>query len=279
MNGSSSVDAAADARRMHLEARARRSAISTRIASVARNDSGIASRRFALVVERALEVLHRVRLVRVRLERQRRSARATRCAPSASGCACTPSPTSRSAPSRTAPRSRRTPAACACRPLNFAALAAMPATDAEHLRVELARVRLPADRDRRARSPCVAVTRRSSSRTFAWSPSNSSRKLACVPVVPFTPRKGSVAMRCSRSARSSTRSCIHSVARLPTVVELRGLQVRVAERRLVAPLAREARERARASRSPSSRSSARPRRIRIRSRVVGDVSSSSRRDG
>ena len=94
--------------------------------------------------------------------------------------------------------------------------------DAEHLRVELARVGLAGDGERRARSPSRAVTRASSSRTFAWSPSKSSRKVACVPVVPFTPRKGSVATRWSRSARSSTRSCIQSVARLPTVVSCAG---------------------------------------------------------
>ena len=59
----------------------------------------------------------------------------------------------------------------------------------EHLRVELARVGLAGDGERLAEARACAVTRRSSSRTLAWSPSKSSRKVACVPVVPLQPRK------------------------------------------------------------------------------------------
>ncbi len=69
-----------------------------------------------------------------------------------------------------------------------------------------------------AGKPTLAQNRRSSSSTLAPSPSNSSRKLAWVPVVPLMPRTGVVAMRWSRSSRSSSRSCSHRQARLPTVV-------------------------------------------------------------
>ena len=66
------------------------------------------------------------------------------------------------------------------------------------------------------------MTRRSSSRTFAWSPPNSSRNAACVPVVPWQPRKRSASSRCAISSTSSAKSCIQSVARLPTVVSCAG---------------------------------------------------------
>ena len=70
--------------------------------------------------------------------------------------------------------------------------------------------------------PSRAATRRSSSRTLAWSPSKSVRKLAWVPVVPLTPRQRTVARRCAISARSRTRSCAQRQARLPTVVSCAG---------------------------------------------------------
>ena len=111
---------------MHLEPATRRSPSSTRIASVARNALGNHQPAVRAVVERALEELHAVRLVRVRLERDRRSARATRCARERIGlrlyaiadepiCSCSNG-------------SSISPNACSMRrsPLNFAALAAMP---------------------------------------------------------------------------------------------------------------------------------------------------------
>ena len=88
------------------------------------------------------------------------------------------------------------PKACSMRrsPLNFAPDAATPATTpstcASILRVYVC----PLTGIACAKS-IFAVTSWSRRRTFAWSPPNSSRKLAWVPVVPFTPRKGSVAMR------------------------------------------------------------------------------------
>ena len=48
------------------------------------------------------------------------------------------------------------------------------------------------------------------------------RKLACVPVVPLTPRKGSSLRRKSRSCKSSMSSCSQRHARLPTVVSWAG---------------------------------------------------------
>ena len=106
--------AAPDARRMHLESAG--DVFHQNENRVGREEAfGNHEPPVRAVVERALEELHAVREVRVRLERDRRIARATRSARSASDCACTPSPTIRSAPSRTAPRSRRPTAARACR--------------------------------------------------------------------------------------------------------------------------------------------------------------------
>ena len=60
--------------------------------------------------------------------------------------------------------------------------------------------------------------------TLLESPSNSCRKLACVPVVPLTPRN----LRSSRARcmfrRSMSSSWIHRHARLPTVVNWAGLE-------------------------------------------------------
>ena len=58
--------------------------------------------------------------------------------------------------------------------------------------------------------------------TFSSSPSNSSMKLAWVPVVPLVPRKRRVATWYSRFSMSIISSFIHSVARLPTVVSWAG---------------------------------------------------------
>src|SRR3989442_7358314 len=71
-------------------------------------------------------------------------------------------------------------------------------------------------------NPILRATRASSSRTFSSAPSNNSRKLACVPVVPFTPRNWNVSSRWSSSSASSRNSCIHSVTRFPTVVSCAG---------------------------------------------------------
>ena len=71
-------------------------------------------------------------------------------------------------------------------------------------------------------NPNLRVIRRSSSSTFAPSPSNSERNDACVPVVPFTPRNFSVATRYSSASKSIAKSCAQSVARLPTVVNWAG---------------------------------------------------------
>ena len=64
---------------------------------------------------------------------------------------------------------------------------------------------------------------RSSSRTLAWSPSKSVRKLACVPVVPLTPRRRRVAepmvdlLEVEQRGPGATEQ-----ARLPTVVSWAG---------------------------------------------------------
>lgn len=61
-------------------------------------------------------------------------------------------------------------------------------------------------------------------RTLSWSPSKSCKKLACVPVVPFTPRNLNSSRARSRLWRSMQRSWIHRQQRLPTVVSWAGLK-------------------------------------------------------
>ena len=74
----------------------------------------------------------------------------------------------------------------------------------------------PSDRTR------AISTARFISSILAVLPSKSSTKLASVPVVPRQPRKRIVSMTKSSSSRSATRSCIHRVARLPTVTSWAG---------------------------------------------------------
>lgn len=59
--------------------------------------------------------------------------------------------------------------------------------------------------------------------TLSSSPSNRLRKLACVPVVPFTPRNRMFSQAFSRFRRSISKSWIHRHARFPTVVSWAGL--------------------------------------------------------
>lgn len=60
--------------------------------------------------------------------------------------------------------------------------------------------------------------------TLLWSPSKSCRKLAWVPVVPFTPRKRRSSRARSRFCRSMHKSWIHKQQRFPTVVSWAGLK-------------------------------------------------------
>ena len=92
-----------------------------------------------------------------------------------------------------------------------------------------------------------------------------------MPVVPFTPRSGRV-VDAMLEVGEVEHEVLHPERRaLADGRELRGLEVRVAQRRLGAPLPRERGQRAHHRRRASPRSSAKPSRIRIRSRVVGDV--------
>ncbi len=104
---------------------------------------------------------------------------------------------------------------------NLAADAASPASAASTCASSLRVYVCPVTGNTRA-NPSLRATRASSSRTLSSSPSNSSRKLACVPVVPLTPRNCSESSRCSSSSASSRKSCSHSVTRLPTVVSCAG---------------------------------------------------------
>ena len=85
------------------------------------------------------------------------------------------------------------------------------------LGIDLSRIGLTAD-GIAASKPILRQMSSSNLRTFSWSPWKSSRKLACVPVVPFEPRALRLARRCSISARSMTKSYAQRQARLPTVV-------------------------------------------------------------
>ena len=236
----------------------------TRIASVARNDSGIDEAPVRAVVERALEALHAVRLVRVRLERARRSARATRSAREriglrlyaiadepicsvSNGSSISPNACSMRMSPRTSPRSRRcpptTPSTCA----SSLRVYVWPVTGIErakpdrrgHAPVELAHLRV------------VAVEELEEGRLRARRALHAAagqRRDAVVEV------------------REVEHEVLHPERRaLADGRRLRGLEVRVAERRLVAPL-RARTPRARAARDRRvPRSSSRPRRMRIRS--------------
>ena len=70
--------------------------------------------------------------------------------------------------------------------------------------------------------PIFSAMRLSSSSTFAPSPSNSSMKLTWVPVAPRLPSSFSEDRAKLTSSRSIVKSCIHSVARFPTVVSWAG---------------------------------------------------------
>jgi hypothetical protein len=127
--------------------------------------------------------------------------------------------------------------------LNFAALAAMPLTTPSTWASSFRLYVCPLTGDRRRKFDLGRHAPSRARATRSWSPRTTPRKLACVPVVPFTPRQGSVANAMIEGRPDpSTRSCIHKVARLPTVVGCARLQVRVAKRRLGAPLASECRE-------------------------------------
>ncbi|CUS13017.1 unnamed protein product [Tuber aestivum] len=65
--------------------------------------------------------------------------------------------------------------------------------------------------------PANWVTRLSNSSTLSWSPLKIARKEACVPVVPFTPRKPRSERARVRLRRSMRRSWIQRQARFPTV--------------------------------------------------------------
>jgi hypothetical protein len=126
---------------------------------------------------------------------------------------------------------------------NLEADCATPGQRGEAGVVHLARVRLPGDAVDLVRSPSSPRPGGSAAPPCSPSPSKRSRKEAWVPVVPRTPRKRSVSSRNSISSRSSSRSWIQSVARLPTVVGCAGWKWVKPERREVAVLAREVRER------------------------------------
>ncbi len=70
--------------------------------------------------------------------------------------------------------------------------------------------------------PIFSAMRLSNSSTLPPSPSNSSMKLTCVPVAPRLPKSFSDDSAKLTSSKSITRSCIHSVARFPTVVSCAG---------------------------------------------------------
>ena len=141
----------------------------------------------------------------------------------------------------------------------------------EHLRVDLARVGLAGDGVGWRRSPSSAATSCSSCRTLAWSPSNSSRKLACVPVVPLTPR----ALSCAEPVLD-LRQVEHQVVGpqagpLADGRRLGRLQVREAQARQVAVLVGE--RRPGASITAASRSRDQLQRLAHQDQVgvVGDV--------
>lgn len=69
--------------------------------------------------------------------------------------------------------------------------------------------------------------------TLLWSPSKSCRKLAWVPVVPFTPRKRRSSRARSRFCRSMHKSWIHKQQRFPTVVSCAGLKTTKNRMRLI----------------------------------------------
>lgn len=71
--------------------------------------------------------------------------------------------------------------------------------------------------------PAISVTILSRSSTLSWSPWKSCRKLAWVPVVPFTPRKRRSSRARWRFRMSMARSWSHRHALLPTVVNWAGL--------------------------------------------------------
>ncbi len=194
----------------------------TRIASVARNASGIDEASVGAVVERALEELHacvwlafgssdatnraseamRSRAHRVPLVRHRRRADLL-------------------ALERLLDLAERLEHADVAAELRGARRDA--GHDAQHLGVELARVCLARHGNRRGRSPIARHTmllERAHLRVIAVEELEEARLRARRPL---HAAEGQGA-RCgaSRSARSSTRSCIQSVARLPTVVSCAG---------------------------------------------------------
>ena len=128
--------------------------------------------------------------------------------------------------------------------LNFAALAAMPLTTPSTCASTFREYVCPVTGIDVRRSPIAAVTSRSSSRTL--------RVVAVEQLEEARLRAGRAlhaAERQRRDAVLEVREVEHQVLHpqrraLADGRRLRGLEVRVAERRLVAPLARERRERA-----------------------------------
>ena len=105
----------------------------------------------------------------------------------------------------------------------------------QHLGIDLSRVSLPGDRVR-ASNPIFLATSCSSCRTLSWSPSNSSRKLACVPVVPFTLRAFSVCNAVFDFGQIEHKIVGPQACPLANRRRLGRLQVREAERRQIAIL-------------------------------------------
>ena len=158
------------------------------------------------------------------------------------------------------------PTDCSMRmsPLNFIALAAMPATDAEHLRVELARVRLARDgnrvreSDRRGDAPVELAH-------------------LCVIAVEDLEEAGLRPRRALHAAAGQRGDAMIEVGEVEHEIlhperraladgrGLRRLQVRGAERRLVRAIRARTRRARGARGSTFARSSSSPRRIRIRS--------------
>ena len=183
------------------------------------------------VVEGALEPLRRGRLRRPSAAGRSGSGRGRTSARPASGCACTPSPTSRPAPSRTARRSPAGGPAAAGRCPTCAGDWPTPDRASRTWRVDLARVGLPRD----GVDVGEAHLRRhesSSRRTFSWSPRNRARKLAWVPVVPLAPRNCSSSQPAFEFVQVEDEVVAPQTGPLADGRQLGRLEVGEAERRL-----------------------------------------------
>jgi hypothetical protein len=74
----------------------------------------------------------------------------------------------------------------------------------------------------RLENPNLRHTSSSSCSTLAWSPLNSCKYVACVPVVPLAPRMGKSSISRATRSKSMQKSCSHKAARLPTVTSCAG---------------------------------------------------------